>query len=173
MREAIDVVERMCRMDLSAPQPENRFRMTARRASCGRWIFQEDSTFDVKAHFTKLHEHVLHHAVESVMREPMAMDRPLWHAYYVERCGPNGKTCLLLKYHQALGDGMAMLRVLAERVCDRDRPSRLDSQMVGWIKPRYGHVAFVTHAASACFAAPLYLLGDWLSRTSMVSFFFC
>lgn len=79
------------------------------------WV--PDENFDIDRHLTHVemeagdpHEQVSQF-LSQLMSTPLPMDRPLWHAYVLT--GP-GLSVLVQRYHHAIADGTALVRVLLE-----------------------------------------------------------
>lgn len=102
--------------------------------SIDHWV--EDPTFDLDNHLS-IHElpdaggrEEMKAFLEARMSEPLARDRPLWHAHVLQ--GSNF-AALMMRFHHAMADGTALVRVLLDVTTespDEESTGRLDLDRV-------------------------------------------
>ena len=114
-----------------------------------RWA--EDAAFDLEAHVhrAELPPHAgdpaLRALVGRLMSAPLARERPLWDAHVI--LDAPGGTAIIARIHHAVGDGVALVRVLLG-ISDEPRPSRAPAR-VGVTRPEaHGLAARTARAAS-------------------------
>ena len=101
--------------------PRLRQRLLRTPPGCGRPIWVDDTTFDVRRHLDRLacgspgDIPALLAAVMPVVLRPLSRERPMWRAAIVDGLA-DGSTALVLVLHHALADGIGGLAVLADLV---------------------------------------------------------
>jgi diacylglycerol O-acyltransferase / wax synthase len=118
-RPGIDVAAmQRCIAERIRTVPRLRQRLVRTPPGCGRPIWVDDPTFDVRHHVRHQRcpapgdEQALLGLVADVVSEPLPMSRPLWVAVLVT--GLAGRSgCLIMVLHHVLADGIGGLAVLA------------------------------------------------------------
>jgi len=93
---------------------------------CGRPIWIDDPTFDARRHLTRLgcpvpgDEGALVSAAIALLVTPLAKDRPLWRAAFVDGLA-DGTSAVILVLHHVIADGLGGLAVLAHLLDQPDR----------------------------------------------------
>ncbi|KAF0295279.1 putative diacylglycerol O-acyltransferase [Amphibalanus amphitrite] len=145
-----------------------RVRAAAAPASVGR-LFQkvvpvagglawvDDERFAIESHIRTGPELAntaeLGRFVSSRLVLPLPADRPLWEAVALP-LPDSGETCVLLRAHQALSDGVGLLRVLCHALADA--PAEEEH-----MKPTFGSLTYSLNVLRALFVTPV-TLAEWL-----------
>lgn len=96
-----------------------------------RHYWQEDDEFDLEHHLTHLtlpepfDLATLQRHVSIVMSTPLDPQRPLWHFHLIDNY--EGKSVMLARIHHAIGDGIALIRVLlslTDAVKENEAPTK-------------------------------------------------
>jgi diacylglycerol O-acyltransferase / wax synthase len=102
-----------------------------------RWVRQNNFDLDAHVHTAALPapggRRQLADLIGDLAGRPLDFDRPLWQLYAIE--GPGAGGALVMRFHHALGDGQAMVRMLM---------TLTDSTAEGWtrrprVRPRRTH----------------------------------
>ncbi|KAJ9601031.1 hypothetical protein L9F63_000766 [Diploptera punctata] len=96
--------------------------------------------------------------VGHLLGEGLSSDKPPWELHVLQRVGRHQDTVAVLRVHQSVADGMALVRVLCHSLADCQVlhvPQR----------PHFGALAFTLNIFRACIVGPLTLL-FWLLLTT-------
>ncbi|KAF4532867.1 hypothetical protein B566_EDAN001470, partial [Ephemera danica] len=96
-------------------------------------------------------ESELQRYVERLLAQGLSTDKPLWEVHVLPRYGRHGDTAAVLRVHQSVADGMALVRVLCHALAD--------SRVLH--KPHFGGLTFSLNAVRALLVGPAMLL-TWL-----------
>src|SRR4051794_39886323 len=112
--------------DRVAAVPRLTQRLVRTPPGCGRPIWVDDAAFDVRRQTARLRcpapgdERALVNTAVTLVATPLARDRPLWRATFVDGLA-DGTSAVILVLHHVLADGLGGLAVLANLI---DQPGR-------------------------------------------------
>lgn len=142
----------------------NRLQMKMHDAGHGRMVFARDTHFSIDHHVQEtiaLHENstrqdLSQFITDKLMNEALPVtEHSPWRMYVATPFGFCRATLVLFKYHIALSDGIGLMRLMFSKMADSAHQER----ELNWLKPRFGHVAFIHHTVQAFLFGPLYVLG--------------
>ena len=109
-----------------AAVPRLRQKLVRTPPGCGRPVWIDDATFDVRRHLTRLNcpppgdEQALVNAAAALLAPPLPRDRPMWRAASVDGLA-DGASAVVLVVHHVLADGLGGLAVLARLLDQPDQ----------------------------------------------------
>ena len=119
------------------------------------WV--ADDQFTIEAHVSAGPELAgaaeLGRFVSSRLLLPLATNRPLWEVVTLP-LRASGETCVLLRAHQAISDGVGLLRVLSHALADAPAEEQ-------HVKPTFGSLTYSLNVLRALFVTPV-TLTEWL-----------
>ncbi|XP_067122951.1 putative diacyglycerol O-acyltransferase MT1468 isoform X1 [Centruroides vittatus] len=137
-----------------------RFTQRILRLSAG-YCWCEDNDFNVENHIYEDDVKVrtkkqLRIRLSQLMMEPLPSHRPLWEIRLVRDYGGNSDTVLIVRVHQAVSDGISLIKILTNCLSDTQQPIRM--------KPRFGGTTFPLNVFRALVVGPLTFI-MWLIFT--------
>ena len=112
-----------------------RQRVVERGRVLRRRVWEEDPFFDLSTHVRRYalpapaDERTLREVVGRLVSTPLHPEMPLWQLHLIE--GKRGGETLLVRVHHAVGDGMALMRVLLSLTGDDDAGGNRRGKRVG------------------------------------------
>ncbi|XP_063232252.1 uncharacterized protein LOC134536464 [Bacillus rossius redtenbacheri] len=145
MERVVPLYPRLTRLPVPLP-------LSAGAGHC--WL--PDRAFDIRRHVFSgpeplATEKLLQEYVAQLLSEGLAADKPPWEVHVLRGYGRHEDTVAVLRVHQSVADGMALVRVLCHSLADCHSlrvPQR----------PHFGAVAFAASVVRACLSGPLTLL---------------
>jgi WS/DGAT/MGAT family acyltransferase len=91
------------------------------------WVADEAFSLERHVTFHELDGHDGHDAIqrflEAEMSQPLPRDRPMWHAHVLSGAGAHA---VVMRFHHAIADGTALVRVLLDLTTDRPEGDSAD-----------------------------------------------
>ena len=149
---------------LGPDSPFGRLRRRPLRTVDG-WVFEESPTFDAAQHVFALPADVssaalLRAYIGRVISEPLPADLPAWQ-FQVAPC-EDGGSATVFRIHHSYGDGLSLVRMLIERLCEGGAESYLAAASGGGVgAARWrGVVDALVHAPLIAASEALRMLPD-------------
>nr|XP_042908417.1 uncharacterized protein LOC122271409 [Parasteatoda tepidariorum] len=125
---------------------------------CSGYCWIDDEDFSIENHVFEEKKEInssdeLEEHISNLMNQPLPSSRPLWEIRVIKDYGKSKDTVLVLRIHQAISDGITLVVILGNHLCDNQKLLRL--------KSRFGYNTFFLNLFRAFFVAPLTFLG-WL-----------
>ncbi|XP_059482024.1 uncharacterized protein LOC132200526 [Neocloeon triangulifer] len=117
-------------------------------------VFIEQHVFEAP-NWTGGSEENLQRYVEGLLETPLDAEKPPWELHVLSAYGRHGDTAVVLRVHQCLADGMALVRVLCHALSDT-RVLHVPQ------KPHFGGLTFSVNAVRALLVGPATLLAWFL-----------
>lgn len=128
----------------------------------GGFTWVEDDRFRIEHHVLEdtrslKDSHQLRHYLMALMSRGMNVNRPLWDLHVLPNFDKGRETVLVARVHQVISDGVSLMMLFCNHLCDPGPGLRL--------KPRFGGSSFPLNVFRALVVGPLTFLVTWLMLT--------
>ncbi|XP_077528854.1 putative diacylglycerol O-acyltransferase Mb3761c isoform X1 [Haemaphysalis longicornis] len=156
------IVERI--LDKTNDEGKRIFRRFTRKVIpvVGGFTWVEDDTFRIDNHVVEDNRAVkdsaqLRHYLMALMSRGMNVNRPLWDVHVLPNYDRGRETVLIARVHQVISDGVSLMMLFCNHLCDPGPILKL--------KPRFGGSSFPLNVCRALVVGPLTFLLSWLLLT--------
>lgn len=156
------IVERI--LDKTNDEGKRIFRRFTRKVTpvVGGFTWVEDDTFRIENHVLEDNRPVkdsaqLRHYLMALMSRGMNVNRPLWDVHVLPNYDRGRETVLIARVHQVISDGVSLMMLFCNHLCDPGPSLKL--------KPRFGGSSFPLNVCRALVVGPLTFLISWLLLT--------
>lgn len=156
------IVERI--LDKTNDEGKRIFRRFTRKVIpvVGGFTWVEDDGFRIEHHVLEDNRslkdnHQLRHYLMSLMSRGMNVNRPLWDVHVLPNYDKGRETVLIARVHQVISDGVSLMMLFCNHLCDPGPSLRL--------KPRFGGSSFPLNVFRALVVGPLTFLVSWMMLT--------
>lgn len=128
----------------------------------GGFTWVEDDSFRIDNHVLEDNRVVkdsaqLRHYLMALMSRGMNVNRPLWDVHVLPNYDRGRETVLIARVHQVISDGVSLMMLFCNHLCDPGPSLKL--------KPRFGGSSFPLNVCRALVVGPLTFLISWLLLT--------
>lgn len=156
------IVERI--LDKTNDEGKRIFRRFTRKVIpvVGGFTWVEDDSFRIENHVLEDNRAVkdsaqLRHYLMALMSRGMNVNRPLWDVHVLPNYDRGRETVLIARVHQVISDGVSLMMLFCNHLCDPGPSLKL--------KPRFGGSSFPLNVCRALVVGPLTFLISWLLLT--------
>ncbi|XP_077494705.1 putative diacylglycerol O-acyltransferase Mb3761c [Amblyomma americanum] len=156
------IVERI--LDKTNDEGKRIFRRFTRKVIpvVGGFTWVEDDSFRIDNHVLEDNRVVkdsaqLRHYLMALMSRGMNVNRPLWDVHVLPNYDRGRETVLIARVHQVISDGVSLMMLFCNHLCDPGPSLKL--------KPRFGGSSFPLNVCRALVVGPLTFLISWLLLT--------